>query len=210
MAYVDWLIRGPKLASCSCNYGCPCEFNAPPTHGECEGMEAMEVEEGWFGAIRLDGVRFAAVYRWPGPVHEGGGIVQGIIDVRTSEPQRDALFKILGGQEQAPHTCFNIYNSTIEKELDPVFAPIEFEFDDANARGRFRVEGLLDSELEPIRNPVTGEAHRARIVLPNGFEFREAEMASSRFRASAGLSFEHAGRYGFLTRVAYGPHGLIP
>ena len=47
MAYVDWMIKGPKIASCNCDYGCPCEFNAPPTHDVCEGLEAMEIEEGY-------------------------------------------------------------------------------------------------------------------------------------------------------------------
>jgi hypothetical protein len=31
MACVDWLLTGPKIASCNCDYGCPCEFNGRPT-----------------------------------------------------------------------------------------------------------------------------------------------------------------------------------
>ncbi len=104
MAYVDWMIRGPKIVTCNCDYGCPCEFNAPPTRETCEGFEAMEIEDGWFGDVRLDGLRFAGTYHWPGPVHEGNGIVQGVIDARATEAQRDALFKILGGEEQEPTT----------------------------------------------------------------------------------------------------------
>ena len=63
MAYVDWMIRGPKIASCNCDYGCPCEFNAAPTNAICEGLEAMEITEGYFGDLRLEGLRFAAAYR---------------------------------------------------------------------------------------------------------------------------------------------------
>jgi hypothetical protein len=169
----------------------------------------MEVSEGWFGDVRLEGVRFGAMYRWPGAVHEGKGVVQAIIDSRISEPQKTALFKILGGEEQEPNTCFNIYNSTIEKELDPITATIDFAADVGEARGHLRVDGVIDLELEPIRNPVTGEPHRARIVLPTGFEFREAEMASSRFKVDGGLTFAHSGRYGLLFQAAYGPHGII-
>lgn len=40
MAYVDWMISGPKIASCSCDLGCPCEFNGGPTDPPCEGLEA--------------------------------------------------------------------------------------------------------------------------------------------------------------------------
>ena len=38
--------------------------------------------------------------------------------------------------------------------------------------------GLCEFRAEPIRNPVTGEEHRARIQLPNGFEYKEAEMGN--------------------------------
>ena len=59
MAYVDWKITGKKIGACNCNYGCPCEFNAPPTYGVCEGLEAMEIEEGYFGDVRLDALAYA-------------------------------------------------------------------------------------------------------------------------------------------------------
>ncbi len=210
MAYTDWLIRGPKMASCNCDYGCPCEFNARPTHDICEGLEAHLIEEGYFGDIRLDGLIVVARYRWPGPVHEGGGMVQGIVDERATAAQREALGKILDGEEQEPNTAFNIYGSTIETELDPLFLPIEFAFDLEKRVGYLKVPGVLEMSLEPIRNPVTGGEHRAQIRLPTGFEFREAEMASGRFTAEGPeLAFDNKDCYGFLTTVAYGPYGIV-
>lgn len=49
MCYIDWMISGPKIASCDCDYGCPCEFNALPAGDDCEGLRAHRIEEGWFG-----------------------------------------------------------------------------------------------------------------------------------------------------------------
>ncbi len=121
MAYVDWKIKGPKIGACSCDYGCPCEFNGLPSEGLCEGLEAQRIDEGWFGDVRLDGLLFAARFHWPGPVHEGRGTVQAVIDKRATPEQIDALSKILDGEEQEPTTIFNIYCSTVETELDPVF-----------------------------------------------------------------------------------------
>ena len=69
MTYVDWKIKTRRLAACSCDYGCPCEFNARPTRVPFEGVEAFEIVEGYFADVRLDGLRVAGVYRWPGPVH---------------------------------------------------------------------------------------------------------------------------------------------
>lgn len=211
MAYVDWEIRGPKIAGCNCDYGCPCEFNGRPTHGGCQGLEAHRIEKGHFGDVRLDGLIVGAWYRWPGAVHEGGGIVQGIIDRRASEKQVDALFTILGGKEQEPTTLFNIYGSTIETEHEPLFADLEFACDFAARTASLRIGDMLSLEITPIRNPVTGKPHRARIVLPEGFEFTEAEMGSADFKVSvAGLAdYAHEKCYGALFYGAYGPHGII-
>jgi hypothetical protein len=41
------------------------------------------------------------------------------------------------------------------------------------------VPGIIENEIGPIRSPVTGDEHRARVVLPGGFEFTEAEMADA-------------------------------
>jgi hypothetical protein len=50
-----------------------------------------------------------------------------------------------------------------------------------------RIEGIVKTDVEPIKNPATGEEHRARIVLPNGFEYKEAEMGNTvDSRVSAG------------------------
>jgi hypothetical protein len=209
MAYVDWMIKGPKIVSCNCDYGCPCEFLAPPTREVCEGFEAMEIAEGWFGDVRLDGLRVASTYHWPGPVHEGHGVVQGVIDRRATDEQRDALFKIHGGEEQEPTTPFNIYGSTFDTELDPIFADIEFAFDIEAGTGRAAVPDFAMMDLTRIVNPVTGKPYRAQIVLPDGWEFRTAEMASADASATAGIKFDYTHRYGFMTYVAYGPYGLI-
>ena len=209
MAFVDWKIRTRRLSTCSCDYGCPCEFNAPPTRLPCEGVEAFDIVAGHFGETPLDGLKVAGVFRWPGRVHEGQGTYQAIIDERATPAQRDGLFTILSGKEQEPTTGFNIYLSTIAHEPDPIFAPIDFEFDLEARRARVAVAGVLEASLDPIRNPVTGETHRALIRLPGGFEFREAEMGNGSCRATAALELDHSSCYGFVTVVTYGPGGII-
>lgn len=209
MTYADWELKARRLVTCNCDYGCPCEFNGRPTRGFCEGVEAFEVIDGYFEGIRLDGLRGAGAYRWPGAVHEGGGSYLAIIDERATQEQRDALLKILGGQEQDPSSGFNIYASTIEHDLGVLYAPITFEWDLENRTGRFAVPDVLEASLEPIKNPVTGKPHRASIKLPEGFEFREAEMASSTFTSTRELPQDYANCYGFLTIVTYRPAGLV-
>ncbi|HKF62546.1 MAG TPA: DUF1326 domain-containing protein [Dongiaceae bacterium] len=210
MSYVDWMIRTKQIGTCSCDYGCPCEFNAAPTRLPCEGVMAMEITEGHFGRIRLDGLRVAGVYRWPGPVHEGHGTWCSIVDKKATPDQVDALFKILGGKEQEPTTGFAIYASTIEHEPDPMFADIEFEWDLKGRKGRFVVSNVLGAEIEPIQNPVTGKPHFISIQPHDGFEFREAEMASATFWSKGGqLDQSYSKKFAAISYVTYGPHGII-
>jgi len=210
VSYVDWMIRTKQIGTCSCDYGCPCEFNAAPTRLPCEGVMAMEITEGHFGRIRLDGLRVAGVYRWPGPVHEGHGTWCSIVDKKATPDQVDALFKILGGKEQEPTTGFAIYASTIEHEPDPMFADIEFEWDLKGRKGRFVVGNVLGAEIEPIQNPVTGKPHFISIHPHDGFEFREAEMASATFWSKGQLEQNYNKKYAAISFVTYGPHGIIP
>ena len=170
---------------------------------------AMEITEGYFGDVRLDGLRVAGVYRWPGAVHEGKGTWWSIIDKAASEAQVEALFKIMGGEEQEPTTGFAIYGSTIENEPDPLFAEIDFEWDIEGRKGLFSVSGVLGAEVVPIENPVTGAPHFMSIHLYDGFEFREAEMASATFWSKGELEQNYSKRFAAISYVTYGPYGLI-
>jgi hypothetical protein len=159
--------------------GCPCQFNALPTHGHCEAAVAFEIEQGHYGDVKLDGLRMGGVYQWPGAVHEGRGKCQPFVDERADDRQREALLKIMTGQDTDPMaTMFAVYFSTCEKVYDPIFAKIDFDVDVEARKGRYRVDGLVETQGEPIKNPVTGAEHRARIDLPHGFEYEIAEVGS--------------------------------
>jgi hypothetical protein len=75
-----WHIAGEEVANCNCGWGCPCQFNALPTTGRCEALIGWQIREGHFGATRLNGVRFTRIVCWPGPIHEGNGTLQTVID----------------------------------------------------------------------------------------------------------------------------------
>ena len=171
-----WRIVADEVATCNCAWGCPCQFNALPTAGRCEALVAARIREGHFGGTQLGGVTFAAAYWWPGPIHLGEGIVQLAIDEKASKDQRAALLAICSGKEGG--TFFEIFASVVSKALDPMFVPIEFKTDKDKRVASLKVPGLGEFRAEPIRNPITGEEHRARIQLPNGFEYKEAEMGN--------------------------------
>ncbi len=41
-----WQLTGQVLVSCNCDWGCPCNFNARPTTGKCEGGWTWHIERG--------------------------------------------------------------------------------------------------------------------------------------------------------------------
>jgi hypothetical protein len=59
-----WTIRGVKFQNC--NWGCPCQFGSPSTHGHCETIAMGHIEEGHFNDTKLDGLNWALVLQWPG------------------------------------------------------------------------------------------------------------------------------------------------
>ena len=189
-----WRIRGEEVVACACVWACPCQFNALPSRGSCQAWIGFEVREGYYGDTRLDGLRVAAAYSWPGAIHEGNGTVQPVVDERATAEQRDALLTILGGQAggTAP---FEVYAAMTPNVETPLFKPIVFESDREARVARLEVEGVGKTRSEPIRNPVTGETHRVRIDLPDGFEYKQAEVADAIYtHARAGaheFNFEH-------------------
>jgi hypothetical protein len=38
---VGWKIHAYYLDACNCDWGCPCQFNAKPTQGYCDGLITM-------------------------------------------------------------------------------------------------------------------------------------------------------------------------
>jgi hypothetical protein len=177
MTSTKWRIAGEEVVSCNCAWGCPCQFNALPTHDRCEAVAAWEIRDGHFGDTRLDGIRFARVYSWPGAVHEGNGTRLNIIDEKATGDQRTALLALESGTHGGLY--FEIYAAVCPKVSEPIFAPITIEVDRERRRGRVVIPEVLESHIEPIRNPVTGEEHRVRIALPGGFEYTEAENANT-------------------------------
>jgi hypothetical protein len=209
MASEKWSLQGRKLSICNCDYGCPCEFNARPTNGDCEGLDVGVIDQGHFGSVLLDGVRFASVYRWPGPLHEGKGEAQTILDESASVEQRNALLEIFSGKHSAPGTIFPILGAVIEKEHETLVRPIAFEVDIPGGRAKGAIADLLNAAVEPIRNPVTGAEHRVVIDLPQGWEFRRAEVVAGTAKSDAGIKLDLSGKHAFVCEFAYGPNGLL-
>ena len=208
MSHTEWRLKGDWIKNCNCAFGCPCDFNAPPTHGDCKGIMGMHIAQGHFGDVRLDGLAFVVVLEFPGALHEGNGTIQLIVDERADPRQREALFAILSGQHSDEGTLFHIFSLIVSRMLDPIFAHIDFDFDLDGRTARVSIPGILETETQPIRNPISGAPHRIQVVMPEGFEHHTAEIASARIESTAGLRFTVPQGHSSLARVEQAPTGV--
>jgi hypothetical protein len=206
-----WEFSGRELVNCNCEYGCNCQFNALPDKGHCQAVAGIQIDEGHHGETRLDGLRIAAIYKWPGAVHEGNGEALPFVDRRADEKQREALLRIMVGEDTDPMaTMFAVYASTLTKLHDPVFTDIDFEVDVDGRRGRLAIDGYVEMTGEPIRNKVTGAEARAQIVLPSGFEYAVADIGSASSRTSGGpVEVDFSNSYGQFAKLHLSSHGVV-
>lgn len=133
-----------------------------------------------------------------------------IVDESASDAQRDAMIRIMKGEETEPMaTMWAVYTAMSSKILEPLFLPIDFTVDVENRTARLVVPGLIDGIGEPIRNPVTGNTHRARIDLPHGFEYELAEMGSGTTTTTGAIALELENSYGQFAEIHLSNKGVV-
>src|SRR5882757_10165160 len=206
----SWEIKGRELVNCTCDYGCNCQFTGLPDKGHCHAVAGIQIDEGRHGNTRLDGLRVAGIFKWPGPIHEGNGEAVAFVDENADEEQREALLKIMTGQDTDPFaTMFAVYAATVIKMSAPVFTKIDLELDIDGRRGRIFVKDYIETKGEPIHNKVTGAESRAQIVLPEGFEYAVAEIGSASSKTRGPVQVEMKDKYGQFARLHLNNHGVV-
>jgi hypothetical protein len=187
----QWTLRGTVLIACNCDYGCPCNFNALPSHGACEGGWTWHVDDGSFDGVRLDDLNFSVYVKWPGAIHHGDGEAVVLVDERADDAQRQAIEILLSGGVGGP---WGILAWTWPTVHGPVPAAYDLALD--GIRSRLRVGEIVELELEPIANPVTGAEVTPAAVLPQGIVTKHADLARSTvFRIADGIALDHSGQY---------------
>jgi hypothetical protein len=193
----SWMLRGVEFGNCNCNWGCPCQFGAPTTHGHCEAMVCGHIDEGNFNDTKLDGLDWVLLLHWPGEIADGNGTEQVIIDESATPEQREGLEKILHGQSTAPlATHFYVYSTTMSNVLDTLYAPIQLSIDVDGRTADVKVGDMVESTGRPIISKFNGEPVRSRINLPGGFEYTFAEMGNGNTKTRAGITLDLEDSYG--------------
>ena len=124
--------------------------------------------------------------------------------------QGSRLKKIAKGESTTPgSTHFWVFNSTMSEVLDTLYAPIELSIDIEARKAYHRVEGLIESSGESLKNPFSGEDDRRGIYNPNGFEYVYAELGNGSSRVTAGLQLGYENSYAQFNVLHMNQDGVI-
>lgn len=191
----EWHLAGRIVIACNCDWGCPCNFQARPSRGKCEGGWLWAISEGNVGEVHLDGLAMALYSNWPKAIHDGGGRAVCFYDERADEAQRNVLTQLLRGELGGP---WGIFINTYELAAPE---PATFDLELAGYDTRVRIGDAVNLQLQTMRNPVTQAEVHPEMVLPEGLVVKRGKLAASRvFQVRAGIQYEHSGQY-----AAFGP-----
>lgn len=185
-----WHLLGKGYEFCNCDFGCGCNFGGFPNSedGSCRALVGLHIAEGSCGDVTLNDVKCAAILDWPKAIHEGNGKCVFVVEPATTDEQIEALAQIFAGK----------LGGMPWEILGPTFQVVGLEkatitIDGEGLKSVFRAGTLAEAHGDTLKNPVTGEDHRATVELPDGFIWSRGECGQGTFRAKAGgldLSYE--------------------
>lgn len=194
-----WRVSGAVLVTCNCDWGCPCNFQARPSKGNCEGGWTWHIERGSYGNVSLDGLNCSVYVNWPGAIHEGNGEALILVDAAADQEQRAALESLVGGTVGGP---WGVLSHTWPKVHGPFATTYDLQLD--GVRTRLRCGDYVEVEGTAIRNPVTHAEAFPSVSLPQGLIFKQGDFgASATFRVRGAVSYDHSGQYLALGRFDY-------
>ena len=183
-----------QIESCNCPPNCPCQFGGTPTYTSCHFLIGYRVQQGMFGAVKLDGATFVVICMYPGAIHEGNGSVVLFVDEAMTEDQVGAIAQILSGQHGG--MPWEALAGTVTAFEGPIRSKIEMTVN--GTRSHFRIPGVLELQQTPIKNIVSGEDSEVHIVYPKGgFFWNDGNVCTTAtMNASHGTHrFAHPGKY---------------
>ena len=174
----QWLFKSETYDNCNCAINCGCQFNLPTTYGFCQSAYIGNIVEGHFNGTPIAGLKWAAIYKWPGEIADGNGVYQIIIDERADEAQRAALETIIsGGACKHLSNVFAVFASTCSDFCETLFLPIDLETDLEGRTARAEIPGILKSSASPKINEFTNKPFHVALARRSGsFEFTYAEL----------------------------------
>jgi len=199
---IKWNAKGVIIGACSCDWGCPCSFDAPPTKGMCEGGYVWHFSDGRFGDVPLAGLSMTWLAHSPAALHKGNVTGLTLIDEKANAAQRAALTTLSQGKSGGP---WMIFSAVTAFPMGPKFAPFQVVANGLSSR--VRIGDLYEVELGQILNPVSGEPEELYLDKPTGFTSKRLTLGRSKVMwlktEFSLLNYDHSGQYGEFSQFDY-------
>jgi len=159
----NWKISGELEEACSCRPACPCWFKSKPSRMTCDGVQAIFINKGHYGKIRLDGLALAQFVQSP----EGQSMFESFgnwnfdnvyIDEKANDEQRQVLKEIAAHLFTPGAKTRQFHFVAIDRHIDGV----EHNITVGNS-GSFSghlIEGGASGSPKIINPPLADPTHR--------------------------------------------------
>lgn len=207
----EWLFKSETYDNCNCAVNCGCQFNLPSTHGFCQSAFVGNIVEGHFDDTPLTGLKWAALYKWPGEIKDKNGKRQIVIDERADAVQRAALETIISGGACEPlSNLFAVFASTCSVICKTLFLPIHLEANLELRTARVDIPGVLRSRGRPIIDEFSGRPFHIALARPSGsFEFTYAEIGLGTTSVKGEMEMAYEDSWAHFCVHHFNQHGLV-
>jgi hypothetical protein len=185
VAAQDWGIKADYTESCSCNPACPCVFGSPSTLGYCEGNNLIEIKEGHYGDVRLDGISVVTAFslgKW--------------LKIYVSEDATDEQAKAVVDLLKLEQTFGLIYSGKV-KILSTQKAPVSIEKTSTNVK--FSVPTSM-VEIEMMKGRGGKPIKIQNLAVPFMNDHTQYKSVIVRHK-SEGKEFKHSGTNGLTANI---------
>ena len=166
----QYKIKAHSVEACNCQHGCNCQFDGFPNEGFCEFIIGFLVEDGYVGDVNLRGLQAVIAGKYPNAIHEGNGHIVLFVDEKANQQKVDAFASVLSGQLGG--MPWEALAGTITRLEGPLRRPIQIKIDKEHSS--VHVDGAVELQLTPLKDPVTGKDKTVQIVYPEGGFFWDA------------------------------------
>jgi hypothetical protein len=189
-----WSLQGKMISADSCSVGCPCILGEPPDHGQCHFVGVWQVDNGQYGDVKLDGVKWGLAGEFTQKVigeRTKDTFVAYYIDSGASAEQKEALRKLLTGPSFA----------ALGKAAEVKEVAINFENLDAFGQVGKTVSCTVGQIAKVEVTPIAGGTDPNKpLAVENeaeaGMKWTALGKASNSFYGSAGKDYKFDGTSG--------------
>ena len=194
-------LEGRQLIADSCGVDCHCVIGGLPDNGVCQFVWIGEIDNGHYGGVKLDGVKFSMAGEWARKttgVEQKFNFIAFYIDSGANAEQREALRHLFASPGFAP-----LGQPAEVKEI-----AIKFENLDAFGQVGKTTSATLGEIAKVEVTPIAGNTDPNKpMVVENGAEpgavWKALGKASNSFYRSAGKDYKFEGTSGESQRFTW-------